>query len=264
MVAASKMRRAQERALKGKPYAAKITEMVSRLAGGLRVEEHPLLRSNKGEKVLVVLISTNKGLCGGLNTELFRSLTKLPSDEQIDYLTVGKKGANFITRTGKSLVADFSQKEPFVEHIPAITSFIIEEFLVFRYKRVYLSYNSFISALKHKPVKEQLLPLRPLDLSESSATLPSGDVLLEPNRRELLAALLPYFIEVKIRAAILEAEAAEHSARMLAMKNATDNAQEFIGELSLEYNKARQQAITSEIADIVTAREAVESKVSYG
>lgn len=258
MVAASKMRRAQERAVKGKPYTEKISEMVTRLASDINPDIHPLLRHEGGTKILVVLITTNKGLCGALNTELLRSLRSLPIDEHIEFVTLGKKGASFVTKSQKSLVADFSQHEPFMQYSSAVTSFVTQGFLTLNYKKVYLFYNAFISALKQIPKQELLLPLNLASEGMVKNYTLRKDILIEPSRDLVLEAILPAYLEVKIRSAIIEAEAAEHSARMVAMKNATDNANEFMSALSLEYNKARQQAITSEIADIVTARTAVE------
>ncbi len=257
MVAASKMKRAQERALAGKPYAEKISEMVSSLSHGVNPNLHPLLRREGGEKLLVILISTNKGLCGALNTELFRSLNALPNDEAIDAVALGKKGASHLGKTGKNLIADFSE-EPFSKHMGGVTKLIIDGFLAKKYKKVFIIYNKFISALKQQPERELLLPLHLLEMETDSHADQNSNLLIEPSREAIFESLLPYFIEVKVRAALLQAEASEHSARMIAMKNATDNADDFISELTAEYNKARQQAITYEIADMVTARSAVE------
>ncbi|TSC54237.1 MAG: F-type H+-transporting ATPase subunit gamma [Microgenomates group bacterium LiPW_16] len=256
MVAASKMKRAQEKALMGKPYCQKIYQVVAELAAKTDPTLHPLLTSPLGKGVLVVLISTNKGLCGGLNTELFwASLNWFPSQIPTDFITLGKKGALFVARIGRNLIADFSEKVPFSENVGAIASLATEEFLKGKYKEVNLVYNDFISVLRWQPEKKTILPLKlpPLEEREFFA-----EFLMEPSYDFIFEALLPHYLEVQIRASILSAEAAEHVARMLAMRNATDNALELVRDLTLEYNKTRQQGITAEIADIVTAKRAVE------
>jgi len=259
MVAASKMKKAQEAALASKPYAEKISQVVSGLAGKVKidVEEFPLFWQNlSSSKVLVVLISTNKGLCGGLNSNLFRYLKNwLPKAEEADFITLGKKGKLFILRTGRKLIADFSEN-PFLENVGAIINLVVSEYLKKEYREVWLVYNNFISILNQVPVRERILPIGALETRETDLT----DILIEPDVKSLLNALLPYYLELKVRKAIQEAIASEHSARMMAMKAAYDNALELISALTLEYNKMRQQLITYEIADIVTAREAISNK----
>jgi len=254
MVAASKMRRAQEKALMGKPYSEKIYQMVLELAAKTSLASHPLLMPSLGERILVVLISTNKGLCGGLNSELFRRiLSWFPREIPTDFITLGKKGASFVARTGKNLLADFSEKVPFSENVGAITSLVTEEFLKGRYREVNLIYNDFISALRWQPEKKTILPLKLPSFEEQKEL---GEFLVEPSFYSVFEALLPHYLEVQIRSAILSAEASEQVARMMAMRNATDNALTLVMDLTLEYNKTRQQGITAEIADIVTARKA--------
>jgi len=259
MVAASKMKKAQEAALASKPYAEKISQVVSGLAGKVKIdgEEFPLFWQNlSSSKVLVVLISTNKGLCGGLNSNLFRYLKNwLPKAEEADFITLGKKGKLFILRTGRKLIADFSEN-PFLENVGAIINLVVSEYLKKEYREVWLVYNNFISILNQVPVRERILPIGALETRETDLT----DILIEPDVKSLLNALLPYYLELKVRKAIQEAIASEHSARMMAMKAAYDNALELISALTLEYNKMRQQLITYEIADIVTAREAISNK----
>ncbi len=263
MVAASKMKKAQEKALAGKPYADKIREATLDLAQRIDIKLNPLLLpGNPDGKTVIIIISTNKGLCGGLNTNLFRLLYKeFGKYKNIAYLTLGKKGQNFAVRIGRQLVADFSDKVPFVQNIPPVTKIIVDGFIAGLYKEVYISYSSFINALKQEPVFNKILPLILPTSSEDVNTKPSPsftEFLVEPSPREVLESLLPHYIENQIRAAILEEEASEHSARMIAMKNATDAALDLMDSLTLLYNKARQEKITFEIADMVTARLAVE------
>ena len=264
MVAASKMKRAQEAANSGKPYAQKIYQAVAELGAHAKEKSHPLLmQTNPTGKKLIILISTNKGLCGGLNTNLFRSLTPLIHKEKtnIEFVSVGKKGEAFVVRAGSYLVADFSHLPAFTESVVSITKFAIEGFVKGTYGQVYVVYNNFISALKQIPTMKRILPIGnfegPQDTVVETRTHFTTEFLFEPSREEILNSLLPHYLENQIRSAILEAQAAEHSARMIAMKNATDAALDLVDALTLSYNKARQEKITYEIADIVTAREAV-------
>ncbi|MBI3379549.1 ATP synthase F1 subunit gamma [Candidatus Gottesmanbacteria bacterium] len=260
MVAASKMKKAQDLALLGKPYADKIYQAVQELGIHVDKKHHPLLSAgNPKGKLLVVLISTNKGLCGGLNTNLFRSvLNSWGKEKEIDYITVGKKGESLITRSGRSLVADFSQKTPFFESVPAVTQLLVDGFIKGIYREVHLAYNTFLTALKQIPTKKMLLPITAFEKMDIKQEVKFAEFLIEPSTHEILDDLLPHYLENQIRTAIFEAEACEHSARMIAMKNATDSALDFMQELTLLYNKARQEKITYEIADLVTARLAVE------
>lgn len=260
MVAASKMKKAQEKAVSGKPYAEKIYQACAELASQIKIdrEEFPLLKQNLTEKRLVILIATNKGLCGGLNTNLFRAIGRwFKREEKNDFVVLGKKAENFVKRTGPTLVASFTSTS-FLEDVGALANLTISEYSQGRYREVVLVYNNFLSLLKQEPVKKTILPLE-LTFSDQNPERRSwSDFLIEPTVVTLLKTLLPHYLEVQLRAAVLEAEASEHSARMMAMRAATDNAQELMQQLTLAYNKVRQQVITYEIADIVTAREAIQ------
>jgi len=259
LVAASKMRKAQAAALAGKLYAEKIRDMVFSLATRTDISNHPLLQTPlEGiKKHLVIVISTNKGLCGGLNITLFRSLMKeYPSLTNLEFVTLGKKGTAFITQMHATLKADFSDKVPFVDSVPALTQLLTDSFLSGAVSGVDIVYNEFFSALKHIPRKKTLLPLTLSGLPQEDAGAP--EFLIEPGVSEVFEALLPHYLENQVRDAILQADASEHSARMVAMRSATDNALSFMEELTLVYNKARQEKITYEISDIVTARLATE------
>lgn len=260
MVAASRMKKAQEKAVSGKPYAQKIYQITGKLAKRTKADKEisPLLKQEgKEQKNLVILISTNKGLCGGLNTNLFRSIRNwFPKEVATDYITLGKKGEVFIVRSGRNLVADFSETS-FLENIGAVTNLAVSGFVQNKYNQVYLVFNNFFSILKQIPTKQVILPIGSLETEELKTT-DGSDLMIEPDANSFFNSLLPYYLEVQVRAAILEAEASEYSARMMAMKAATDNAKELMSLLSLEYNKIRQQLITYEIADIVTAREAMQ------
>jgi F-type H+-transporting ATPase subunit gamma len=259
LVSASKMRKAQLQALSGKLYAQMIRDMVFRLAIRTDISNHPLLTTplTDTKKRLVILISTNKGLCGGLNISLFRSMMKnYPSLDNLEFVTLGKKGTNFITQMQAQLKADFSNDIPFVDSVPALTQLLTEAFLSGTVAGVDIVYNEFISALKQIPRQKTLLPLTLSGLPQEEQTGP--EFLIEPNIPEVFEALLPHYLENQVRDAVLQADASEHSARMVAMRNATDNALSFMDELTLVYNKARQEKITYEISDMVTARLATE------
>ncbi len=260
MVAASKMKKAQEKANLGKPYAERIYQATKELAIHTEKKYHPLLSSGNPEgKVLAILVSTNKGLCGSLNTNLFRLVSQWVNEEKnIDFVTLGKKGQNFIVRTGKNLLADFSNLPTFTEVVPSVNSFLVDGFLKGTYKEVYLVFNTFLTAFRQVPTKKMILPISSFGPELPPEEKKFSEFLIEPNVVDLLEHLLPHYLENQVRSAVLEAEASEHSARMMAMKNATDAASDLMLELTLLYNKARQEKITSEIADMVTARMAVE------
>lgn len=271
MVAASKMKKAQLAALSGRPYTEKIAEMARRFTAQIEKTSHPLLAKNENGTRLIVLLSTNKGLCGSLNTNLFRSLFHWFSQEELDhssvFVSLGKKGETFLARSQKKLIADFSTTTEVSQKIAALTTLITQGYIKEEYKEVYLVYNNFLSALTQQPTKKCILPISGLTRREAlrssgqdqkNAKEEKLSFVVEPSIDSILDTLLFHYLENQIRDAVLEAEASEHSARMFAMKSASDNAKELITLLTLEYNKARQEKITSEIADIVTARLAVE------
>jgi len=260
LVAASKMKKAQIAAIAGKQYAKKIYDMVMELAEKSDMSSHPLL--HRPEKVvgkrLSIVISTNKGLCGALNTNLFRFfLGEYPDIKTSEYVTLGRKGADFITRIGGNVKADFSTTIPFVSTVPALTEMVTSEFLAGHVDGVGIVYNEFFSALKQAPKKKQLLPLSIEGLGQEYDAVKT-EFVIEPSIPEVFDELLPQYLENQIRDAILQASASEYSAQMVAMRNATDNALSLNEELTLIYNKARQEKITYEISDMVTARLAFE------
>lgn len=258
LVAASKMRKAQAAAQSGKLYAAKIRQMVGTLASRTDVTHHPLLSPPTGGKRLVIVISSNKGLCGGLNTNLFRfMLREYKNSADCTFISLGKKGSHIISQIHGDLKADFSDHLPFIDSVQAITDLFTKEYLSGTVSGVDLLYNEFFSALRQEPVKKTILPLVLEDI-KSRETLPAGEFLIEPSVSQVFEVLLPHYLENQVRDAVLQAEASEQSARMVAMRNATDNALSFMEDLTLLYNKARQEKITYEISDMVTARLASE------
>ncbi len=259
MVAASKMRRAVDASVRGKPYADKIYKMVHEFAANIDSSNHELLRKNQSNKQLVVLIVTNKGLCAGLNNSLFRKMMTWFGGSPIDVVLLGKKGRSYAVRTGTTLVADFSESGSFITTVPAVTKLLVEQYLNDSYGSIWLVYNEFITPLVQTPMRKCILPITEFETEEKQESKETyHEMLIEPSIAYIIDELLFHYLENQVRAAILEAEASEHSARMIAMKNATENAQELTEALTLEYNKARQQKITFEIADMVTARLAVE------
>lgn len=264
MVAASKMKKAQNDAIMGKPYAEKIYQAVSDLSANIDKTVHPLLsEGNENGKKLVVLITTNKGLCGGLNTSLLRTFDKWASImENLEAVILGKKGQSYIVRSKAGLIADFSVDVPWRNIIPAINKICVEGFIKGTYREVYLVYNTFFTVMKQIPTIKRILPITALEKTDSDASskkrINFREFLIEPSINEVLENLLPHYIENQIRTAVLEAEASEHSARMIAMKNATDAALDLMDSLTLMFNRARQEKITFEIADMVTARMAVD------
>ena len=264
MVAASKMRRAQQHALAGRPYAALMNKVLVSLQKRTDPRLHPLLAIGPGKKELLLIISTDKGLCGALNTNLFRDAAKFDQSKTA-FVVTGKKARQFISRTKRELLADFELKDSpsFVETKP-ISKFCTEKFLKREVDKVTVLYTHFINTINQRPVVETLLPISSFDLlknepdqSATEDTDPMVGYLFEPNAEVVLDSRLPYYISYQVFQMILDARASEHSARMVAMKNATDNANQFIKDLTLEYNKMRQAGITIELLEIATAQMAM-------
>jgi len=259
MVAVSKMRKAQQQATKGQPYSEKMQEMLQILAGRTDRKLHPLLQQGKGEKVLALLMSPNQGLCGGLLANLLRKLSNfIDSRESIplEFILIGKKGENMLLKTNQKVIAEFTDlpDQPlFTETLP-ISKMVIDGFSKGKYKKVLAVYPHFISTLNQKVKTKQLLPIEPPKEEKKLGHY----VLYEPAPGPILEQLLPYYLELLIYHLILETIASEHSARMVTMKNATDNALEILDGLNLIYNQARQSAITREVNEIAASRIAME------
>jgi F-type H+-transporting ATPase subunit gamma len=260
LVAASKMKKAQAHAVAGKQYAQKIYEMVMTLASRVNLVDNPLLKKPKeikGRK-LAIFITSNKGLCGGLNTNLFRFFYQHHAKAtNYDFVVLGKKGLSFVSQVSGTIKADFSDTSSFVSVVPAVTDMVTTEYIAGNYDAVELYYSEFVSILRQDPKMKTILPLtiEAADTQTGVSGLPAqaGEFTIEPSVEEVFNALLPHYLENQIRDAVLQAEASEHSARMLAMRNATDNALALMDDLTLVYNKARQEKITYEISDIITA-----------
>ena len=252
MIAASRMRRAQERGLAGRPYSEKITQVIAALAA-LPMEGkalHPLLQRRPVTRIAVAHITPDRGLCGGLVGNINRKAASfIPEQEAaVKLITVGRKGFDFMRRSGQDIVAEFSglgDRPSLLDTLP-ISRIIIDDFSSGAVDEVYLGYTRFISTMAQQPVLEKILPTEPAPIPAAQ----NVEYIYEPNPVSVLGELLPRFIEMQVYHAILESIASEQSARMVAMRNATDNASELIDDLTLMYNKARQEMITSELLDI--------------
>ena len=263
LVAAAKMKKAQDQALAGREYSSHLTQVLIDIRKNFSEESHPLLEKREGNRELVLVISTDKGLCGPLNTNLARKLRAVASPDA-DYVTVGRKLRVLLEKLGNNIVADFVVKDPvpFAQTRP-IAKFLTEQFLSGKYDKVSIAFTNFVNTLRQEPEVVTLLPIREQANAEvfgaETITADRGhDFTFEPNAAEVLAAILPLYVYYEVFQAHVESRASEHSARMVAMKSATDNAKKFIKELTLEYNKLRQGAITAELLEITTAMKAME------
>lgn len=262
LVAGSKMRRSQTRALAARPYAEKMMEILGDLAKqrGEDEDTHPFLTVRPNNNSLILYLGANRGLAGGLPSNMNRKAAAFALEQDVppSFVTVGRKGRDFITRTGQKLVAEFTMSEypNLVDTLP-VTKIIIDEYESGRVDRVFLLYPKFVNTAVQLPTVRQILPIEPQDIADR--TVEDVDYIYEPSADGVLAELLPRYIEMTIYQAVLETEASELSARMVAMRNATDAAQEMIDTLTLVYNKARQEQVTKELLDIVGGVEAMKA-----
>jgi len=262
MVAASKMRKAQQSALAGRPYASLLNEVLGNVTFHAGDFSHPLMEKREGSRRCVILISTDKGLCGALNSNLMREAAKLDKATTV-FITAGRKAAQFIARTKRQLVAEFTYKDaPLFGEARAISRFARDLFLKGEVDRVDVLFTNFVSTLTQKPEVRPFLPVGeikpvsvgiPHPVEEEKLLHGATEFLFEPGADQVLGALLPHSLNFQIFQILLEAKASEQSARMVAMKNATDNAAQLIKDLTLDYNKLRQSNITKELLEISSA-----------
>jgi len=269
MVAASRMRRAQEQALASRPYANKAWELLTHLAEV--PSTHPLLTPRGSvQNVAIILITADKGLAGAYNSNMIRHTIRFMREnnrESAKLITIGRKGRDLMVRYGRTVIAEFSDlpARPSSLDIAPISRVAIEGFLQGDFDEVYLAYTRFINTLQQEPTMRLLLPIQPGSTEgkvmsrhmTQEKTMAGIEYLYEPSRDTLFDTILPRFSEVQIYQAVLEALASEHSARMVAMRNATNNANDLNNELTLTYNKLRQDAITKEMLDIAGGAEAL-------
>ncbi len=262
MVASSKMRRAQQAALAGRPYATLMNQVLAAATAGAGDFSDPLMERREVKKKALIVITTDKGLCGALNSNLLREVAKFDKNTTV-HVSAGRKGAQFIARTKRELAAEFTYKDnPQFSEARAISKFAQELFLSGKVDQVDVIFTNFISTLAQKPEVRKLLPLGEIKALEAGVHGEGGggelkasgvEYLFEPSAEGVLGGLLPHYLNFQVYQFLLEAKASEHSARMVAMKNATDNAKQIIKDLTLEYNKLRQANITKELLEITSA-----------
>jgi F-type H+-transporting ATPase subunit gamma len=263
MVAASKMRKAQERMRSARPYAEKVRQITGNLSRANPEYTHPFMQTNDAKRVGFVIVTTDKGLCGGMNTNVLRAVTNQFKDLQsggmgIDAVAVGGKGLGFLNRIGAKVVSSVTGlgDTPHLERLIGPVKTLIDAYTEGRVSAVHVAYTRFINTMKQEAVIEQLLPLNAGELQEG-ATGRDWDYMYEPDAQAVIDELLLRYVEAQVYQAVAENMASEQSARMVAMKAATDNAGSVIGELKLIYNKTRQAGITKELSEIVAGAAAV-------
>ena len=264
MVAASKMRKAQDRMQASRPYAEKVKRVIGHLAKGRLEYQHPYLMEREPKRVGFMVVSTDRGLCGGLNTNLLKATVQgmRPWHEKaipIDICSIGKKAESFFTRMGSNIVSSLSHlgNKPSILEVIGTVKVMLDLYNEEKLDRIYLVYNKFINKMIQTPILEMVLPIVDAVPDNESAGKFSWDYLYEPDAKVLLDALLVRYIESLTFQGIVENIACEQAARMIAMKNASNNAVELIDELQLIYNKARQASITRELSEIVAGAAAV-------
>ena len=261
MISVSKMRKAQERMRAARPYAEKVRNIAANLGQANPEYIHAFMKTNDSKVVGMIVVTTDKGLCGGLNTNLFKTLVKdmagfRESGVEVDFCVVGSKGASFFRTFGGNVVAAISQlgEEPSINDLIGSVKVMLDSYLEGRIDRLAVVSNKFVNTMTQKPTVEQLIPL----VADPDQELKHHwDYLYEPDAKELLDGLMVRYVESQVYQSVVENSACEQAARMIAMKNATDNAGDLISNLQLIYNKARQAAITQEISEIVGGAAAV-------
>jgi len=261
MVSAAKLRRAQENVVAARPYARKLGEVLQSLAGNLEGDLHPLLENREAKKLLLIVVTSDRGLCGGFNANLCKTAERFIKEnagvyEQVSLLTVGRKGYEFL-KNRHTIYKNVSNvlAKPNYQTAALLAQDVIEGYQAEEYDQVVLLFNAFRTVMSQDITFQQLLPVVPEE--KTVADEAPVEYIYEPSLREILAEILPKNIEVQIFKAMLESVAAEHGARMTAMDSASKNANEMIGKLTLQYNRARQAAITTELMEIISGAESI-------
>lgn len=260
LVSAIKMKKAQQSAIDARPYQESLEKVIRRVMSHLDETLSPLLTLQEDaspKKQLAIVIATNKGLCGAFNFNLFRFIAKNINFETTDFVIVGKK-ASSLAKFGAHIIANFSSTVP-MNSISAVFNLALNGYLEGKYSEIYLIYNRFISTMKNEQVQDTIVPVKVEFNEDTVLEKERYEYLIEPEPVKIIDSLLRSFVETKIRYAITQTEAGEHSSRMIAMKNATDNANDVIYNFTLLKNKIRQEKITNELLDMVTAKESVEN-----
>lgn len=261
LVSAAKMHKAQDAALAGKGYTKTMRTVLAAMAAKIDVGKHPLLQSTTNDSASVLFFTADRGFTGSQNTNLYKEAETILQTAR--YITIGKKGRNYVVKTKKDLSADFKAIEkPDLLIVKTLTKLAVQDFLAGKVGTVFILYTDFINTLKQQPRLVQLLPIEKEALvkavvqfgdDDKSVVEPTAEYLFEPKADELLDDILNHYVEMTIYQAMLENLASEHSARMIAMKNATDNANDIVSDLTLSYNQVRQGNITKELLEITTA-----------
>jgi F-type H+-transporting ATPase subunit gamma len=256
-VAASKLKRAQDATLASRPYSEKLDEVLADLAAVLGGDDHPLLAERVGGKRLIVLITTDRPLAGPLNTNIVRFVARdiIDNPGELAVITVGRKGRDAMRRAGVPLEAHFAtfgDRPSFADVLP-LARLVTDDFLAGAYDRVDIVYSHWVSTLVQRPTSLTILPVQP---AEDTEGIPGNQFIFEPSASAVLEQLLPRYVATRLFQAVLEAKASEESSRMVAMKNATENAEELIEDLTLSYNKVRQANITREMIEIASGAQA--------
>ncbi|MFC1925462.1 ATP synthase F1 subunit gamma [Chloroflexota bacterium] len=257
MIATSKMKRAQDRVVAGRPYAEKLRQVLEDLACQTIGTIHPLMQRREVSRIAIIHIAADRGLCGGLNSNVNRSAGNFILEQTAPsvLVTVGRRGRDFMVRNGRELRAEFTDipDRPSMLDILPISQIVIDDYTKGYVDMVYLSFNRFVTTVTQTPEMVQLLPIETIEAKQVREV----SYIYEPSPEEVMSQLLPRYVEMQVYHSILEAIASEQSARMVAMRNATDSANELIDELTLMFNKARQEMITTELLDIVGGVEAL-------
>jgi F-type H+-transporting ATPase subunit gamma len=261
MIAVSRLKRAEERLRSARPYAEKIRELMESLVPCLPRVDHPLLVKREVKKIGLVLITSDKGLCGGYNTNAISQATKFidgHSDKEVRLILVGRKGYDFFRRRGYPIDYTLLQlsKEITLQEVKEISGAVIKGFEEARYDEVHLIYTHFQSPMVTRPTLIKLLPLESSEVLKKGPEI-KGEPIFEPTAEEIMALLLPKYLEAQIYKGLVESVASEQGARMVSMKSATENAEEMISSLTLSFNKARQASITKELLEVTTGAEAL-------
>lgn len=269
MVSASKLRRAQSSIVQLRPYARKLNELISNLSGSLNKDENPLFKQHEEiSKVLLIVVSSNRGLCGGFNSNILKYATKLVEStykeqyaaENLKFITIGKKATEFILKKYGNIIEyhDHLTEDVKFEECVEIANMLMEEYTKTEFDKIEIIYHQFVNAGYQKLTQEVFLPIQPPETDEDSLKFET-DYIYQPDKESITQDLVPKILRLQFYKAIIDSVASEHGARMTAMHKATDNATDILKDLKLVYNKARQAAITNEILEIVSGAEALEN-----
>lgn len=267
MVAAAKLRKAQQRMAQTRPYAKKMRSVVERLVSGAGADNELLRIPETTERILMIVVGSDRGLCGGFNNNLFKVVEKtiedkyssFHKDESLDLITIGKKAGAYFKKRNYQVIDTHPGffDDLNYEHTAGIMSFATDKFVEKKYDKVVIAYNEFVSVISQNRLATEVLPIKPEELDEDNST-EFIDYIFEPDTDTILDKILPVHLNMQLWRAVLESNASEQGARMAAMDNATENAKELEEELQLKYNQARQSAITTEISEIVSGAAALE------